>query len=153
MSVEMTRGETVDARALQLQDTMIKLVRAFDLHQPERTPCGEPVPVSEAHALMELSRRQALAQHELGARLRLQRSTVSRLVRQLESRGWVSRDRHASDGRVAVLSLTASGQAGVDQLSAARSAKFARVLEAIPESDRTLVQAGLSLLVDAASRG
>ena len=33
---------------------MIGLVRAFGLHKPDETPCGQPVAVAGAHALMEL---------------------------------------------------------------------------------------------------
>ncbi len=147
MATGLARDASADVRGLQ--DTMVGLVRAFGLHQPERTPCGEAVPVSEAHAVMELARDGALAQHELGARLCLQRSTVSRLVGQLEARGWVCRDRHQRDGRVAMLSLTEAGRATADQLATARTAKFARLLEAIPEADRVTVQAGVSILVEA----
>lgn len=145
----LTRAVKTTPNVEVLQDAMVALVRAFDLHQPERTPCGEAVPVSVAHALMELAQDGALAQHELGARLRLQRSTVSRLVGQLEARGWVGRDRHSGDGRVRVLSLTDAGRALADQLAAARTVKFARLLEAIPEDDRVTAQAGLTVLVDA----
>ncbi len=147
MSTEVGRDALLDARSLQ--DTMVALVRAFDLHQPEQTPCGEPVPVSQAHALMELARDRALPQHELGGRLRLQRSTVSRLVAQLERRGWVCRDRHEGDARVAMLSLTTAGRAAADQLATARAAKFAELLAAIPDTDRGTVRAGLAVLVEA----
>ncbi len=98
--------EPTSSQVRGLQEAMVAMIRAFGLHQPEQTPCGQPIPVSEARAVMELACDGALAQHELAARLRLQRGTVSRLVHQLEGRGWVARDRHDRDGRVAMLSLT-----------------------------------------------
>jgi hypothetical protein len=33
---------------------MICLVRAFGLHKPDETPCGQPVAEAGAHALTEL---------------------------------------------------------------------------------------------------
>ena len=63
---------------LALQDQMMALVRAFGLHQPDQTPCGQPIPVSEAYALAALAGEEPLTQQELGRRLRLEKSTISR---------------------------------------------------------------------------
>src|SRR5215212_1802208 len=82
-----------------LQDQLIALIRAFGLHRPDQTPCGEPVAVAEAHALMELAQGVPLSQNDLAARLQLEKSTVSRLVGILESRSWIARARSARDGR------------------------------------------------------
>ena len=70
---------------------MVSLVRALGLHRPDQTPCGQPVAVAEAHAVLELSREPGLSQNSLAARLRLEKSTVSRIVTLLERRGWVGR--------------------------------------------------------------
>lgn len=125
------------------------LVRAFGLHQPDQTPCGQPVPVSEAHALAALAADASLSQHELGRHLRLEKSTVSRLVRQLESRGWVTRSGDESDGRVVRLSLSEPGRQAAKELAEARSARFSRVVAAIPEHERAAVLSSLSKLVEA----
>lgn len=124
-------------------------VRAFDLHQPGRTPCGEPIPVSEAHALGELDRDGPLSQLELGRRLRLEKSTVSRLVGQLEARGWLGRGRRDGDARVVWLELTGPGRRAAAELAAARSAKFTRVLDNIPAEQRQTVLDSLSVLTEA----
>ncbi len=133
--------------ALALQEQMVALVRAFGWHRPEQTPCGQPVPISEAHALMELARADGLAQHALGARLGLEKSTVSRLVHQLEERGWVERRRSADDGRVALLTLTDAGRQAADQLAAARAAFFAGILERVPDDKRQQMLDCLALLI------
>ncbi len=134
---------------LALQERMIGFVRAFGLHQPDHTPCGQSIPVSEAHALGELQRDGPLAQLELGTRLRLEKSTVSRLVVQLEQRGWLARTRGETDKRVLLLSLTLDGQRIATELAQARRARFARLLEAIPEERRTAVTHALATLVEA----
>jgi DNA-binding MarR family transcriptional regulator len=133
----------------ELQEQMVALVRVFGLHRPEQTPCGEPVAVAEAHALMELITHEHLAQHELTARLRLQKSTVSRLVGQMEERGWIRRSRSPEDGRVYLIRLTDAGRALAADLARARQAKFERVLAAIPEEQRGMVVEMLGVLVEA----
>ncbi len=135
--------------ALALQERMMALVRAFGLHQPDRTPCGQPVPVSEAYALAALAGDSPLSQQELGSQLRLEKSTVSRLVRQLEAHGWIARGGDDRDGRVVRLSLTAQGRQAAEDLAEARSAKFARVVATIPEDQRAVVLSSLSILVEA----
>ena len=132
-----------------LQDRMVGFIRAFGLHQPESTPCGEPVPVSEAHALGELARDAPLGQLELGRRLGLNKSTVSRLVGQLVDRGWVERGTDPADRRVTVLALTPDGADAAASLAERRRHKFERLLTAIPESRRLEVLRALDVLTEA----
>ncbi len=138
---------------MDLQERMIALIRAFGLHKPDQTPCGKPVSVAEAHALMELSRTETLVQKELASQLRLEKSTVSRLVRILEDRGWVERSRSPHDGRAVELRLTEAGKRAAAGLAEARRAKFARILEAIPEEERASVMQALSVLEEAMDEG
>jgi DNA-binding MarR family transcriptional regulator len=145
----MTTMQTIQVEAAALQQQMVALVRAFGLHQPDQTPCGQPVPVAEAHALQELARAEPLAQRDLAARLRLEKSTVSRLVAQLEDKGWVVRDRSSTDARVLLLRLTAEGRRMTEQIAAARQMRFAKLLAAIPEEQRAEVVAALTTLVEA----
>ncbi len=134
---------------LDLQEQMIALIRAFGLHRPDQTPCGQPIAVAEAHALMELARAEPLSQNDLVARLRLEKSTVSRLVHQMEQRGWIVRSRSPLDGRMAQLHLTEAGRTLTRELAEARRAKFARILAAIPEEQRANVLESLTILVEA----
>ena len=127
---------------------MIALVRAFGLHQPDRTPCGQPVSVAEAHTMPELSRQPGLSQNGLAARLRLEKSSVSRIVTGLEKRGWVVRQRDASDTRVVHVYLTDDGGSAAANIAASRQAKFERIFSAIPASERTRVLASLDTLVE-----
>jgi DNA-binding MarR family transcriptional regulator len=143
----MLEGDSADA--LALQSRVAAFVRAFGLHRPDQTPCGEPVPVSEAHALVELARDGPMTQLALSARLRLEKSTVSRLVGQLTNRGWVRRDKRAGDTRLVWLELTELGHQMAGDLAAARAARFARLLEAIPADRRAAVIDALTLLVEA----
>jgi DNA-binding MarR family transcriptional regulator len=137
------------ADTLVLQDRLVAFVRAFGLHQPDQTPCGQLIPVSEAHALGELDRDGPLTQQELGARLQLEKSTVSRLVSQLASRGWLTRGKRGADARVWWVELTAPGRQAAGELAGARAAKFARLLGHIPAEQRQTVLDSLSILSEA----
>ncbi len=134
------------ATAAEFQRAFIGLVRAFGLHQPERTPCGQPVPISEAHALLELDGEALLTQNELAQRLRLQKSTVSRLVSQLEHKHWLQRERDARDRRAVRLRLTDAGREIARATIAARTEKFERLVAAIPSDERAVVVETLRLL-------
>lgn len=135
---------------MALQHGIAGFVRAFGLHQPDQTPCGEPVPVSEAHALMELDRDGPLTQLDLGARLRLEKSTVSRLVGQLAGRDWLRRTKAAGDARLTWLELTETGRSAAQQLAAARTVRFEELLSRLPADRRAEVIEALTLLVAAA---
>lgn len=133
----------------ELQDAVSRFVRAFGLHQPDQTPCGQPIPVSEAHALGELARDGELRQIELVHRLRLEKSTTSRLVGQLVKRGWAERLPAPGDGRGVLVRLTHQGAQAAQRLANARQARFAGALERIPEAQREAVLNALTLLTEA----
>ncbi len=131
------------------QDQIITLVRAFGWHRPASTPCGQAVPIAEAHALLELSKADSLTQQELALRIKLQKSTVSRLVSNLEGRGWIDRKRNDADGRARDVFLTAAGREAAGDLATARQDKMNRILDKIPEGQRQDVTKSLRTLIEA----
>jgi DNA-binding MarR family transcriptional regulator len=133
--------------ALQVQ--LSELIRALGLLDAERTPCGQPLSPSAAHALLELNRGETLSQGDVASRLRLEKSTVSRLVSQLEARGWVTRRRSQHDGRMVLLSLTEAGQQMAERVATSRAAFFAQLYDRIPSHRRAAVLETLALLVEA----
>lgn len=143
--------EDANDDAILLQGRISAFVRAFGLHQPDHTPCGKPIPVSEAHAVAELHRDGPMTQTDLAARLRLEKSTISRLVNQLIGRSWVRRTRRDGDGRLVWLELTPQGRTAADELARARATRFAALLGNIPTEQRAAVIDALTLLVDAAA--
>lgn len=148
MSTDRASKDEVQA----LEEGLMAFVRAFGLHQPDRTPCGQPVSVSEAYALAELAREGGLTSSDLVARLRLEKSTVSRLVAQLAGRGWLERRPHPRDGRALALHLTLEGARVATQIALARRRKFEGIVEALPEAERPSVIQALSSLMTAADR-
>ena len=136
----------------ELVEAVTSLVRAFGLDRPDQMPGGHSVSVTEAHALMDMQVAGPISQRELAAGLRLEKSTVSRLVRLMEGRGWVKRTTAAHDRRVMHVSLSDAGKAAVQDLAQARRAKFARILAAVPQEERVKVVEAVSALAEAAAR-
>jgi DNA-binding MarR family transcriptional regulator len=134
----------------ELARQVMAFVRAFGLHRPDETPCGAPIPVSEAHALTVLAEQGPVSQNRLAAELRLTKSTVSRLVVQLEKRGWVRRRRGDADGRERQVELTAEGERSAREVARRRGERMDRLLERIPVADRASVITALATVVEAA---
>ena len=128
---------------------VVTLVRTFGLHRSEETPYGEPIPVVEAHALMDQAKHGPMNHGDLAVRLKLQKSTVSRLVQQLERRDWIIRDNSSEDNRVVLIRLTRKGTAAAKRLARARRNKFDNLLAAIPKNQRGNVITTLSTLAKA----
>lgn len=132
--------------ALSFQEEIVSLVRALGLHRPDRTPCGQPISVAEAQTLLELSREPGISQNRLATKLKLEKSTVSRISALLEKRGWLERTRDKTDSRILRLRLTALGSTVARNLAKSRAAKFSKVFEAIPSDRRSAVLESLSIL-------
>lgn len=133
-----------------LQSRVVAFVRAFGLHRPEQTPCGATIPVSQAHAISVLATGGTMSQTELGDHLELTKSTVSRLVGQLEQRELVHRRVSDGDARCRLVELTPTGHDTAADIETLRRARLARLLQRIPEDDRTGVLDALETLIEAA---
>jgi DNA-binding MarR family transcriptional regulator len=134
---------------VELQEAVARFVRAFGLHQPDHTPCGQPIPVSEAHALGELARDGELRQSELARRLDLEKSTTSRLVGQLVARTWAEKQPAPDDGRGVLVRLTPAGRQAAERLAEARRGRFQTALDRIPPEEHETVLRALRLLTGA----
>ncbi len=131
------------------QEQMVALTRAFGWHRPTHTPCGQPVSIAEAHALLELSRVRSMTQQELADKINLQKSTVSRLVSGLEARDWIARRRNGDDGRARDVFLTPTGEGAAADLASARRKKMDGILDRIPLERRGALADSLQLLIEA----
>lgn len=128
---------------------MQRLIRGFGALAADTTPCGQPLPIAHAHALMVLGARGALSQRELGAELRIDKSNIARLCAKMVEAGHVEQRASERDGRSRIVSLTAAGQRLAREVDAASHARFAAVLAALPAERRGPLLEGLEQLVAA----
>ena len=145
-----TVHESFERDSERLRSLVQTFVRRFGLLLSDQTPCGQPVSVSYAHALMLLREAQRpLRQSELGESLGIDKSNVTRLCSQLEAKGHAAQARAPEDGRGRVISLTERGQSLAQGIEHSSKRRFRQLLERVPQSRRKAVLAGLSALDDA----
>jgi DNA-binding MarR family transcriptional regulator len=128
--------------AQQVHASFVGVVRALGLIRPDTTPCGQPLSLTEAHTISELLDHGPLTQQALADRLRLQKSTVSRLVDQLDGDGTVERTPNPADRRSVLIALTAAGRRKAERLRQAQTDLFKRLLaDTSAEDRRRLIEA------------
>ncbi len=86
-----------------------RMVREFGFL--DKTIAGTDLTGSGVHAVLEIGLNPGITAKELAAKLKLEKSTISRLLKSLESRGEVLQTRLETDGRAFGLSLTDAGMA------------------------------------------
>ncbi|WP_299814597.1 bifunctional helix-turn-helix transcriptional regulator/GNAT family N-acetyltransferase [uncultured Roseibium sp.] len=85
-----------------------KLVREFGFL--DKTIAGTNLSGSGVHAIMEIGLHPGITAKELAARLKLEKSTISRLLKTLEKRDEIELTRSETDRRAFGLNLTAEGK-------------------------------------------
>lgn len=128
-------------------------IRSIGLLAGDTTPCGKPLAVSHAHALMVLLERARLgatpAQRELGAALGIDKSNVARLCQKMEKAGHLRQARSRHDGRARLLLLTPRGRKVAEEVERSSRRRFEELAAAVPGARRPAVLSALAALNDA----
>ncbi len=133
----------------QLQDLFGEFLQALGLHRPDQVPTGFSLSLSEMFALVALSAEAPMSQQVLAEQLHLEKSTVSRLVRHLEQRGWVKRVRDLHDTRMFRLQLSDAGHKQASHLARSLAERHQRLLAELKPDEQEALAYGLSALVRA----
>jgi DNA-binding MarR family transcriptional regulator len=133
----------------QLQELFGEFLQTLGLHRPDQVPTGFSISLSEMFALMALSAEEPMSQQALAEQLHLEKSTVSRLIKHLEQRGWVKRVRDAHDTRMFQLHLTDAGHEQASRLARRLAERHERLLAALKPDEQEALAYGLSALVRA----
>ena len=102
---------------------------------------------TQCHLLIELQRGGPLPLSELGNRLILEKSWVSRAVDAMVARGLVTKEPNPSDARSWLVTLTAEGTRTVSELDRALDAHARQLLDGLNKEERTAVNDALSRLL------
>jgi putative acetyltransferase len=143
----MTQDTTI---LLQIRHSSRELIRELGFLQEHYDPAG--VTHSQCHALLELEHHGLLTAGELAERLRLEKSTVSRLIEELLKKGWVELREDPSDKRRKPLALTATGVERVRAVHLSANQQVQEALEQLSELEQEQVQSGLQLYAKALMR-
>jgi DNA-binding MarR family transcriptional regulator len=104
---------------------------------------------TQCHLLTELARSGPLPLSELGTRVLLEKSWVSRAVDAMVARGLVRKEPNPSDARSWLVTLTDEGVRTVRELEHTLDAHAEQLLCALSERERSAVERSLLLLMKA----
>lgn len=145
-----------DVEGAGLRRLIQAFIRSAGLLAGDQTPCGHPLAVSHAHALMVLletaRREERVTQRELGLALGIDKSNVTRLCRRMESAGHLIQSRSTDDGRARLLSLSPRGARIAKDVERSSRNRFLRLMSAIPRKSRARVLSSLACLNEALAR-
>lgn len=131
----------------RLHELFMELVRVAGLLQPDQHLPGFSVSLSQAYALHELDTDTPLSQRELAERLLLEKSTVSRMVADLEDKGLVVRERDPANRRIYQLRLTDEGRTFHARIAAGYGAQYHEWTAAMRAVERRALLVGLPALI------
>ena len=111
----------------------------------DATVAATNYPPSAVHTILEIGIRGPLTSGELCDFLRLEKSSVSRMVRKLIECGELKETPDAADARSKLLSLTARGRRTLAALHAFGRQQVTGALEGLSEAEQRTVRDGLML--------
>ncbi len=130
-----------------LHELLLDFVRASGLLQPNHLVPGQQVSLSQVFALHELDGDVPLSQRDLAERLGLEKSSVSRMVADLERRELLVRERDPGDRRNYRLRLTGAGRALHARMADAFHSLFLRWAGEMDPAEHAALLTGLTALV------
>ena len=139
----------MDEAPEHIHQLVMDLIRVAGLLQPDHVMPGRPVSMSQAFGLHELDTDDPLTQNELAERLHLEKSTVSRMVADLERKGLLLRERDPANRRFYRLRLTAAGRNLHAGMATAMNEHFTRSVSSMAAAERDALLTGLPALIKA----
>jgi DNA-binding MarR family transcriptional regulator len=111
-----------------------------------RQEAGVDLSPSLSAALSTVAAHGPLTPSELAARERVQRPTATRILARLEAPGLVMRTTDPADRRSSLVSITADGQALLDELRNRKDAYLARRLRTLSAEERATLRRATEIL-------
>lgn len=118
----------------------------------DATVAASDYPPSAVHTILEIGIRGPMTSGELGDFLRLEKSSVSRMVRKLIDCGELRETPDELDARSKLLSLTAKGRRTLDALHAFGRQQVRGALAALTPAEQRIVREGMTLYARALRR-
>jgi len=140
------KNASADAR--RLRAAIRALVRRFAISERADVACCG-MTVAQAATLETLATEGPMRLGELGARLGIAPSTLTRNLLRLEERGLVRRAPERGDGRVFRAALTPAGERAAGEVARMDDAFAEGILERLPAGTRRAVIDGLEGLLSA----
>ncbi len=140
---------THNNKARRLRDALRRTIVAQGALEDARRPCGAPLSLPAAYALLELLQSDTpMTVSQLAEKLSIDRTNVSRLCARMEESGELVKEAHAEDARVRVVRLTAQGTKLARNVDDSSSAHFAGLIKSLGASAGRVIEA-LEILEEA----
>jgi DNA-binding MarR family transcriptional regulator len=123
----------------ELRRAMQLLFRRFGALAADSTPCGKPLSMAHAHALMVLLKEGEMSQQELGRELSIDKSNVARLCARLVELDHATQSKSPLDGRSRLVALSPRGRRLALEVESASRARFSLLWHAIEPEVRPSV--------------
>lgn len=133
----------------RLHELVMELARVVTSWHIDSSEPFAGLSLSQTLALHALDTDPPLSQQDLARRLRLEKSSVSRLVADLEQRGLLHRERDAENRRLYRLRLTDLGRAAHMHAGRAFHRRYERIAETLTPHEREALVTGLTALLRA----
>lgn len=113
---------------------------------------GHDITIPQYRVLIVLASKGPARPGDLAEALAISSSTTTRLCDRLARKGLISREREAeaADRRAVSLGLTARGRALVDEVTARRRTEIARIVDMVPQHDRSRLVKAFAAFASAA---
>jgi len=134
----------------RIRELSRQLVRLLDVLKGRYRQAAHSYP--QAHILVELQARGSLHANDLSDILRMDKSTISRMLRDLIRKKLVRATPHESDKRYKLIQLTAKGQDEAAKLHTLGNTHIGNVIAGLTEADTQTIVKGLDLYVTALLR-
>lgn len=133
--------------ASELREATRGLFRSLSLLDRDRASCCG-VTVAQCHAIVETGRLGKVSPGALAEILRLDRSTVTRLVDGLEAQGFLIREQDSADRRSLKLALTEKGERFFRSTEETMEEFYASIIAKIPVGDRRALLSGILVIAE-----
>jgi DNA-binding MarR family transcriptional regulator len=131
-----------------LDQLLVDVVRTVGMEQSVVVG-GETISLPESFVLRELLAAKELSQQDLADRLRADKSRISRIASQLETRGWVVRERVPENRRLYRVRLTRQGAQLGRRMERLFRRRHAELFDAMTAKERAALRTGLTGLLRA----
>jgi DNA-binding MarR family transcriptional regulator len=131
----------------RLHHLLMDLVRVGGLLHADQALPGYQISLSQAFALHELDTDVPLSQGELAQRLRLEKSSASRMAADLERKAFLVRERDPANRRLYRLRLTDAGRAAHARIGAEFHDRYERWVAAMAPAEQEALLTGLAAFV------
>jgi DNA-binding MarR family transcriptional regulator len=135
--------------AHHLHHLLLDLVRTAEFALLDQLLPGRVLSMSQLLAIHELDHHTGISQRELAERLGLEKSSVSRLVADLEANGLLTRQRDPDNRRVYRLDITAEGRLLHRDAAGVLHERYERWAAAMTPAEREGLAVGIPALLRA----